>query len=104
MILKAIIVAASLLSTSTIAPDFQVQSAVELQTIEAPAIQQGSEIPSHILTILIEDHCAPRFGLTTENAWNSYNDGELVITEIVHGERYRAAYQSGILNILLEDI
>lgn len=62
----------------------------------------AATLEGELLRVLIEDHAAPRFGLTVDEAWYAY-DGErtLTIKELEEGT-YRLTYGDGILDVLVD--
>lgn len=102
MIFKALIVAASMLSMGQVAPISNTQKTVEPLVMEAPAQVQNASISSQNLTVLIEVHATEAYNLTTEQAWQAYNSGELTFVEIAENKRYEMEYE-GILEIVIID-
>ena len=51
--------------------------------------------------ILIENHAAPHWQLTTTQAWEYYNDGLIKIYEIEVDHFYRITYDGGLLEVIL---
>lgn len=51
---------------------------------------------------LIEDHAAPHWELTIDQAWAAYDDGELAIEDRGDGW-YELRYADGILEVLLTE-
>lgn len=54
------------------------------------------------LAILLEDHAAPHWNLTNEQAWYRYDTGELRVYEIVPEKQYRLTYGGGELDVVIE--
>ena len=74
----------------------QVSDVVCFETSNTP-------ISNTVLTLLIEQHAAPHWGLPTNEAWFYYNSGRLKITEVIPEELYRISLspQDGILEVVL---
>ena len=97
---KACVFAAALLLTGNFV---SANNTVELTSFEAPVVQiQNQKIDAAILALIVEDHATVLFGLSVEQSWEAYYNGELEITELVPGEEYKLVY-SNVSEILLVD-
>lgn len=67
--------------------------------VPAP-VAAGERAP--IVVRLIEDHAAPHWELTIDQAWAAYDGGELAIEDRGDGW-YELRYADGILEILLTE-
>lgn len=74
---------------------------VEPITIEAPA-HNFLRMTQETLNTLINDHAVPHWGFTGTEAWNAYNNGHLIITELVPDKHYLLKYDDGILEVFIE--
>ena len=52
---------------------------------------------------LIEEHAAPNWGLTIEEAWYQYNSGMIVIIEIEEDQIYEVEYTGDIMLVVWEE-
>ncbi|MFN8396013.1 MAG: hypothetical protein U0176_15355 [Bacteroidia bacterium] len=75
---------------------------VEPQSVMVPVSAQELEMTSETLSILINQHIAPHWNLTPSLAWELYEDGAIVITEIEPEYEYRVTYGGGIMVVVLE--
>lgn len=75
---------------------------VEPQSVMVPVAMQEMELTSSTLSTLINEHIAPHWNLTPASAWELYEDGAIVITEIEPEYHYRVTYGGGIMVVVLE--
>ncbi|MEM0998091.1 MAG: hypothetical protein AAGN35_13470 [Bacteroidota bacterium] len=73
----------------------------EPTVIEAPAME-AQKLSQVTLRKILEDHAAPHWSLSMTEVWTAYYDGLLSITEITPEEHYFVHYNSGILELVLE--
>ena len=97
---KACVFAAALLLTGNFV---SANNAVELTSFEAPVVQnQNQKIDAAILALLVEEYATDLYGLSVEQSWEAYYNGELEITEVVPGEEYKLVH-GGNLEICILD-
>ena len=105
MILKTLAAAMTLLWVSYTL-NFSSANTVEPTPVEAPAyaMQAQQKMGEQTLSILIEDHAAPNWNLSTSEAWYQYNIGAMVIVEIEEDKEYTIHYDGGYMEVLLDEI
>lgn len=103
MILNAL-AAAFMLLWVNITPANVNEKSVEPATVEAPAfVALSKKMTKETERILIEDHAAPHWELSTAEAWDLYNMSEMTIDELEEEVHYIIHYDGTILEILLEE-
>lgn len=75
---------------------------------QTPLVVSSSMVSLQLLTpqttvILIENHAAPHWNLSVQEAWNAYDAGTLKIDEIIPEKQYRLSYDGGELIVLIEN-
>lgn len=75
---------------------------VEPQAVSAPVTSMASFMTAETERILIEEHAAPHWGLSIEQAWDYYHDGVLKIQEMTLDYRYKITYDGGLIEVVLE--
>lgn len=94
--------AAYLLLSGIASPATELRVNVEQVSITCSMETNFLDMTSATRTTLIEKYAAPHWGLTYEQAWFRYYDGQLKIIEVVPDEIYRLEYD-GILEVILNE-
>ena len=97
MILNALAAAFALLSMNFSAPAMAVES-----TSVSSYADYSARISQETIDVLIYDHAAPYWSLTSAEAMGLYEDGEMTITEVAGGGVFQIAYDDGILEVVWE--
>lgn len=99
---KSFFTAAALLLSGTVVSANVSSTSVELTAAPEITLVTTQKIDAAILQSLVEDHATQLYTLSVEDAWADYYSGDLVITELNPGEKYKLV-KGGLLNIVIMD-
>jgi|GEM_PF-3697807 len=99
---KSFFTAAALLLSGTAVSANISFSSVELNAAPEIALVTTQKIDAAILELLVEEYATELYTLSVEGAWSAYHSGELEITELTAGEKYRLS-KGGIIDIIYID-
>lgn len=72
-----------------------------VEYVLAPAAVNGMTAETE--KTLIEDHAAPNWNLSAEDAWAKYFNHEIILEEIVPNVEYKIHHAGGVMDVLIEN-